>query len=329
MRRIVLIFAILTCSILFMSFVCSAGDLYWVDTISDDCIETMSGNDSYQIVDYFVPGPESHIGYTFVGYWLDPFDSSTDAMLIAGDPVYFEDVYEDFYIYLVYQANASSLPVCVFHDTVNPNWTQTIEASDGYTIDIFPSPPSHPGLTFKGWNDMLDGSGSYYTSLDFTVFDTIDDIDLFAIYYVSWTKVTSPGQTAIIEAIYGLNKSNYLGTPSRPGYTFKWWSNSENGQAVSTSGIVTQSATYYAVWESNTVVTDPPTSQPVVTQPVVTGSPNIDRDTVLLLADSLWDNFYTAFYNLTSNSLIFGIPVLTILLGLFVILVAILIVKLK
>ena len=147
------------------------------------------------------------------------------------------------YIYLIYQKSTYTVTYTdgvdgeeVFPDQVYSNLTS------GDATPAFVGTPTRPGYTFKGWNPTVaatvTGNATYTaiweedhpaTTYTVTYTDGVDGEEVFPDQVYS--NLTSGDATPA-----------FVGTPTRPGYTFKGWN-------PTVAATVTGNATYTAIWE--------------------------------------------------------------------------------
>jgi uncharacterized repeat protein (TIGR02543 family) len=130
---------------------------------------------------------------------------------------------------------------------------QIKNVAEGSTIDSLPNEPAMTGHTFEGWNTQSDGLGSSFTAVSLVT----GDMTVYALwkpvtYTVTFDKnggdtEASPFQ---MNADYGTTLSSLSAEPTKTGHTFEGWNTQSDGlgAAFTTSTIVTDNITVYAVW---------------------------------------------------------------------------------
>jgi uncharacterized repeat protein (TIGR02543 family) len=130
---------------------------------------------------------------------------------------------------------------------------QIKDVAEGSTIDSLPTEPAKTGHTFEGWNTQSDGLGSSFTATS----PVIGDITVYAVwepvtYTVTFDKNggdtdASPSE---MSADYGTTLCPLPAEPMKTGHTFEGWNTQSDGlgTAFTTSTIVADNITVYAVW---------------------------------------------------------------------------------
>ena len=109
-----------------------------------------------------------------------------------------------------------------------------------------PSAPSKEGYTFKGWSKEENGSVSSVSvtvTEDITFYAVFEKIEYTVTFYVDGVKKDTQK--------VGVNESASVpSNPSKEGYIFKGWSETEDGTVVNVGNIViTSNMSFYAVFE--------------------------------------------------------------------------------
>ena len=119
--------------------------------------------------------------------------------------------------------------------------TKTVKEEDNIT---FPSNPSKSGYTFKYWSESENGT-EYKSSA------VTKDMTLYAVYYNNYTVTFMNESTKFAtKTVKEGDNVTFPSNPSKSGYTFKYWSESENGTEYKTSA-VTKDITLYAVFSED------------------------------------------------------------------------------
>ena len=159
--------------------------------------------------------PEAGIklGYIFTN-WTNENDEIIDSSLLVKNNLILTANYElkNFMV--------------IFYQSSQMVHSEVVAAYDKLTY--MPENPSQTGYKFIGWNTKLDGSGTYYYSLqDLTKIK--ENLYLFAVYEIIQYKVTylDFDGTLLNEELvdYG-NRALYDVVPNREGYIFIGWSKS-------------------------------------------------------------------------------------------------------
>jgi uncharacterized repeat protein (TIGR02543 family) len=179
-------------------------------------------------------------GYTFLGW------SATNGGNAISFP-YTPGVAEDLTLYALWSAES---------------YTVTFNSMGGGDVDdlsfsaygsfFAPANPSRAGYTFLGWSATEDGSA---ISFPYTPGVT-EDILLFALWSTNSHTVTfdSKGGSSVTPgAFYTEGEVSAPSAPTRNGYTFLGWSDTDGGSAISFPYVpdVTENITLYALWSAN------------------------------------------------------------------------------
>ena len=108
--------------------------------------------------------------------------------------------------------------------------------------------PSQTGYSFKGWYENQQGTGNQITSS--TIVNQSSDKTLYAKWQINTYTLnydSKEGSTCDSKKINYMDPYGTLCTPTRSGYTFEGWYDSNN-QKVSETTKITQDTTIYANW---------------------------------------------------------------------------------
>lgn len=159
------------------------------------------------------PEAGTKLGYVFTN-WINENNDIIDSSLLVKDNLVLNATYElkNFMV--------------IFYQSSQMVHSEVVAAYDN--LSYMPENPSQTGYKFIGWNTKLDGSGTYYYSLqDLTKIK--ENLYLFAVYDIIQYKVTylDHDGTLLNEELvdYG-NRALYDAVPSREGYIFIGWSKS-------------------------------------------------------------------------------------------------------
>ncbi len=195
------------------------------------------------------PAPEKE-GYTFLNEWTlkdgTKFDLST------------KRITQNTSLYAVFSVNEYAV---IFYeeeyDASNPNptvWKDFGKKAYGSVIreSEFPAAPASPdpAKTFKGWT--VNG-GTEFVTYPYTVglvnkfYPVFSDKETFKVtFYVDGTEFAS-------KTVFDGDAVTAVTAPDKTGYTFKHWSETENGKnAFDFSKGITKDTKLYAVYEKNT-----------------------------------------------------------------------------
>lgn len=195
------------------------------------------------------PAPEKE-GYTFLNEWTlkdgTKFDLSTKRIM------------QNTSLYAVFSVNEYAV---IFYeeeyDASNPNptvWKDFGKKAYGSVIreSEFPAAPASPdpAKSFKGWT--VNG-GTEFVTYPYTVglvnkfYPVFSDKETFKVtFYVDGTEFAS-------KTVFDGDAVTAVTAPVKTGYTFKHWSETENGKtAFDFSKGITKDAKLYAVYEKNT-----------------------------------------------------------------------------
>ena len=195
------------------------------------------------------PAPEKE-GYTFLNEWTlkdgTKFDLST------------KRITQNTSLYAVFSVNEYAV---IFYeeeyDASNPNptvWKDFGKKAYGSVIreSEFPAAPASPdpAKTFKGWT--VNG-GTEFVTYPYTVglvnkfYPVFSDKETFKVtFYVDGTEFAS-------KTVFDGDAVTAVTAPVKTGYTFKHWSETENGiTAFDFSKGITKETKLYAVYEKNT-----------------------------------------------------------------------------
>ncbi len=178
------------------------------------------------------------------------------------------------------QVTASSLyqtaDACTYYAQYTANTYTSTWIVDGVVYDtipqtykaklIYPTAPSKPGYTFKGWYTASSG-GSKWTG---TIVGFTKDVTVYAqwtpnTYTITWdVDGSTTTSTQVFDTVLSLPES-----PSKENYHFAgWWTEEEGGDQVTAETIYTTASntTYYAQWFQVFSVTVPATLPLVVNE---------------------------------------------------------------
>ena len=170
--------------------------------------------------------------------------------------------------YLFSSWNLKDGSVYDFKNKVNENFTLYAEYAKAYTVTFmngstkfatktvregdkvtFPKDPSKLGYTFKYWSESENGT-EYKSSA------VTKDMTLYAVYYNNYTVTFMNGSTKFVtKTVKEGDKVTFPTNPSKSGYTFKYWSESENGTEYKPSA-VTKDMILYAVFSEDIIYTN-------------------------------------------------------------------------
>ena len=179
-------------------------------------------------------------GYTFLGW------SATDGGSAVSFP-YSPGVIDAVTLYALWSADAYGV---TFDSTGGSEVNDQSFVNDGYVTE--PSAPTRAGYTFLGWSDTEGGS---LVSFPYSPGVT-EDITLYALWSADSHTATfdSKGGSNVDNGYF--NTDDYLAEPTAPtrtGYTFLGWSDTDGGSAVSFpyAADVTTDITLYALWSAD------------------------------------------------------------------------------
>ena len=182
------------------------------------------------------PTPPTRAGYTFLGW------SASDGGFLIGFP-YSPWVTEDITLYALWSVDSHTV-------TFNSNGGSYVFSgsfeTDGSIFE--PTAPTRTGYTFMGWSDTDGG-----TAVDFPYAPgVIEDITLYALWRVDSHNVNfeSNGEVVSADSFDTDGSVNEPAPPTRNGYTFMGWSDTDGGTAVDfpyAPGVI-EDITLYALW---------------------------------------------------------------------------------
>ncbi|MDD3302205.1 MAG: InlB B-repeat-containing protein [Candidatus Gracilibacteria bacterium] len=171
-------------------------------------------------------------GYTFNGYYSatsggtkyynSDGSSATSYLLASGTTLYA-------------QWTASTY-IVTFDANGGTSGTTSITVTYGTVMPQLPVPPSRTGYTFNGYFDSQSGGTKYYNAdgSSAIIYDLISNPTLYAQWIANTYTITfnanggSLGTTSVI-ATYGLDMPILTTPPSRTGYTFNGYFDSQSG----------------------------------------------------------------------------------------------------
>ena len=184
-------------------------------------------------------------GYTFVGWSYEPDGETVNVKAIK--------VTSSVTLYAVFEEIEVEIPVYTvnFYSDGKVVATQYVE-EDGSPKSV--SKPKKDGYVFKHWSKTEGGSAvelAYVVvtgNMDFyAVFEKVVEEKKYydVIFMVDGEEVS---RTSVEEG----KKTTAPATPIKDGYTFKHWSNKENGNSVTVSSVaINEETVFYAVFEKN------------------------------------------------------------------------------
>ncbi|MGI6507527.1 MAG: Cna B-type domain-containing protein [Saccharofermentanales bacterium] len=200
-----------------------------------------SGENYSQIVkngDYlFEPEAPEKAGYKFLGW----FDGDKQVKFGPSNPITVTNTQEII-------ANARYEPVYYVAFVYNNEILKTKSVAPNGTVDAsgVPLNVTEPGKVFSHWSVTENGTEAFDFSTPITANKT-----LYAVTKDAWTVTfDSNGGSAVLPTqVEDGDQIGTLESPTRAGYTFKHWSLTEGGTAISPNYTVTENITLYAVWE--------------------------------------------------------------------------------
>jgi uncharacterized repeat protein (TIGR02543 family) len=147
---------------------------------------------------------------------------------------------------ITYNSNSST-------DGTVPSASSWVTGASASLVSANTGALSRTGYTFEGWNSSNSGNGTNYAATGSATYSTAADLVLYA----KWSKDTyfieyaSQGGSLVLSTSYQIGDNATLAAgPSRTGYNFAGWANTQNGASVGAtyapSGIGT--VTLYALW---------------------------------------------------------------------------------
>ena len=144
----------------------------------------------------------------------------------------------------------------------------SVKVKDGEKVAKPSTNPTKEGYTFKHWSTTKGGSEydfSTAVSGNLTLYAVWEENAPEPVTTYTVTFVTgeggSPVQNQTVNA--GAKATKPTTNPTKNGYTFKYWSTTENGSEYDFNTAVNKNLTLYAVWEENSDV--PPANTVTVT----------------------------------------------------------------
>nr|MCR5636196.1 InlB B-repeat-containing protein [Clostridiales bacterium] len=199
-------------------------------------------------------------GYEFLGWSAN--NNSTSAQYQAGDLLPFT---KSTILYAVWKASSTQI-VYYKNDGTNSVFnTQTM--TSGQTVNVITTKPTRTNYTFIGWATSADGNVVYYGGE--TIYDhNLSTINLYAVWRLSQYTVTyskgsydaqnMPSPTTATKR-YGVPLAITSTEPTREGYVFAGWSETQNQRALGYfyGDYITKESntniTLYPVWALDTV----------------------------------------------------------------------------
>jgi uncharacterized repeat protein (TIGR02543 family) len=180
-------------------------------------------------------------GYTFLGW------SATNGGAAISFP-YTPGVTEDITLYALWSAESYTV---TFNSMGGDDVADLTFIADGSFLA--PADPARAGYTFVGWSVTEEGSA---ISFPYTPGVT-EDILLFALWSANTYTVTFNSNSGTNVSSSSFDTDGSLDAPSNPsraGYTFLGWSDTNGGSAITFpyAPDVTENITLYALWSANT-----------------------------------------------------------------------------
>ena len=203
-----------------------------------------------------VIGAPTRTGYEFKGWCEDAALTQNCVMHPTIPTGSYED--RDFYAQwepIEYNINYKDLDGGTWDEYENHPETYTIEYANIVIDD-----PSKPGYTFDGWCDKPDNSCEDFVKPYEIAEGSYGDVDLYAHWVIDAYNITYETDDGVFETTpkttYSVIETFTLDNPSKPGYEFKGWCDSEVEECEGeeeTEKIISAGTTgdlvFYAQWE--------------------------------------------------------------------------------
>ncbi|MFZ4117137.1 MAG: InlB B-repeat-containing protein [Rhodoluna sp.] len=190
---------------------------------------------------FFAPANPSRAGYTFLGW------SATEDGSAISFP-YTPGVTEDILLFALWSTNSHTV-------TFDSKGGSSVTSGAFYTEGEVsaPSAPTRDGYTFLGWSDTDGGSAISFPYVP----DVTENITLYALWSANSYTVTFDSKSgSYVWSSSFVTEGSFTAPadPTRNGYTFLGWSDTDSGSAISfpyAPGVI-ENITLYALWSANT-----------------------------------------------------------------------------